>query len=330
MEGEIKTKIFYGIDVFKLVCTILIVFMHTYCRDYGKAGAWFVDAICNIGVPFFFIASGFFFAKRLLLNEIRVGGKYLRKYLGRVTKMYIAWSVLTLPITFLIIERAHGDYPLYLKAVYLVRLFLFTGSIGIYWYVLALIYNSVIIYFSFKKKADHWLYVFAFLFWIIGTLYNSPYNNGNALFESIHVIFGSERNFLNVGLFYMSIGYFFAKHECKGNVWVLIFLFLMSIVARSLEVEYLHTNTLQALEAVLLFMIGINVRFNQLEKYSLSIRKLSTAIYLEHFPFILLFDWYLTKGTALDFNVTLVFSVLAYFILMRLLPDKAVKMLYGN
>lgn len=74
MEGEIKTKIFYGIDVFKLVCAILIVFMHTYCRDYGKAGAWFVDAICNIGVPFFFIASGFFLLKDYCLMRYEWGG----------------------------------------------------------------------------------------------------------------------------------------------------------------------------------------------------------------------------------------------------------------
>ena len=34
-------KYYQGIDVFKFMCALLIVFMHTYCRDYGQLGKWF-------------------------------------------------------------------------------------------------------------------------------------------------------------------------------------------------------------------------------------------------------------------------------------------------
>ncbi len=133
----------------------------------------------------------------------------------------------------------------------------------------------------------------------------------------------------NVGLFYMSIGYFFAKHECKYRVPMLLSLFLISVALRSVEIECLGTNTLQAVEAVLLFMIGVNVKFDRMEKYSLTVRKLSTAIYLEHFPFILLYDFYLKKGTVECFTVTLVFCFVAYFILQKVLPRKAMQTLFG-
>lgn len=203
---------YYSIDLFKFFCAFLIVFMHSHCRDLGDSGTWIVDVICQIGVPFFFIASGFFYTKGLLRNKTDEK-TYFCKYFRRVSYMYIAWSIITLPIAYIIIERAHGDYPTFLKWIYLFRLFFFTGSIGIYWYVLALVYNSAIIYYAHQKKWIPTLSIIAVLFWIIGIIYNSPYNNGNLFFESIHVIFGSERNFLHVGLFYMCIGYCFAKYE---------------------------------------------------------------------------------------------------------------------
>lgn len=166
-------NIVFSIDFFKFICAFLIVFMHTYCHDFGKVGSWIVDVISNIGVPFFFIASGFFYTKGILRNATEEK-KYFFKYFTRVCKMYIAWSILTLPIAFLIIERAHGEYPILLKFIYLIRLFFFTGSIGIYWYVLALVYNSAIIYYAYKKKSVSILFIFAILFWMIGVIIIHP------------------------------------------------------------------------------------------------------------------------------------------------------------
>lgn len=326
------SKIYYLIDTFKLVCAILILFMHTYNRDGGEIGAWFLNVLSSIGVPFFFIASGFFYTKGLIRhNKTNTTKEYFTKYFKRVSLMYIAWTILTLPIAYLIIERAHGDYSTFLKFIYLIRLILFTGSIGIYWYVLALVYNSIILYFAFKKKLKYSLFIGSFILWIIGCVYNSPFNNGNMFFESIHIVFGSERNFLNVGLFYMAIGYLFAQHEEKIHFklrWIIV-AFLVSILLRTLEVEYYHTHTLQALQATLLFLIGINISFKP-KYYSTSIRELSTAIYLQHFPFILLFDFYLQKGTRLDFTITLLFCIIMFFVIKRILPHKFYKTLYGG
>ena len=326
-------SIYYSIDLTKIFCAILIVFMHTYSQDLGNTGTWIVDVICNIGVPFFFIASGFFYTKGLMRNE-KEERKYFSKYFTRVSWMYLAWSIITLPIAYIIIQRAHGDYPTFLKFIYLLRLFFFTGSIGIYWYVLALIYNSAIIYYAHKKKFIPLLFVISTIFWIIGTIYNSPYNNGSLFFESIHIIFGSERNFLHVGLFYMCIGYLMAKYEnlLKMNVHYLMIAFMGSIFLRSLEVQYLHTNMLQALEAILLFLVAININQEtfKLQKYSLQIRQLSTAIYLEHFPFILLFDFYLREGTAIDFTMAILFCIVFYFFMKRILPTKWFGVLYGG
>lgn len=116
------------------------------------------------------------------------------------------------------------------------------------------------------------------------------------------------------------------------NLSGLIIGFIGSIILRTLEVEYLHTNSLQALEATLLFLIAININQEtfKLKSYSTQMRQLSTAIYLEHFPFILLFDFYLRRGTMIDFSMAILFSIVCYYGLKRILPKKALGILYGG
>lgn len=329
MTTDYVKKYYQGIDIFKFICALLIVFMHTYCHDYGQLGKWFHQVITTIAVPFFFIVSGFFFTKGLLRNQdIKT---YRNKYLKRIIQMYLIWSIITLPISwFLIIAKGHPDYSFILKIIYQLRLFFFTGSLGIYWYILALIYNSLIIYLVFKYKKDLLLYIVSILLFFIGVIYNSPYNNGNFVFESIHVVFGSERNFLNVGLLYMAIGYFIAKHKLHYNKFFILALIVLAIIIRSLEFKYVHTNIGQAIIAVLLFLYSLKFCNDSLKEISKSFRDLSTAIYLEQFPFILLFDFYLIKGTLIDFSITVIFCIALYYFLKKTLPQKYISLIYGN
>ena len=80
---------------------------------------------------------------------------------------------------------------------------------------------------------------------------------------------------------------------------------------------------------ILLFFFSYSIilpnRFNS----TYHIRKLSTAIYLGHFPFILLFDYYLKRGTIIDVTAALIFSIILYYFIVKLLPNKISTILYG-
>lgn len=324
-------KNYNTIDLFKFICAILIVFMHTYCRDLGENGSMFVKTICAIGVPFFFITSGFFLGKGFERNNNDIDKKeYYKKYLSRLIKMYLGWSIITLPIAFIIVQEAYSEQSILFKIAGIFRLFFLVGSIGIYWYILSLIYCSVIL-FCYQRKGWRLLYLFiiATILWCCGTIYDSPFNNENILFKCIHVIFGSERNFLNVGLFYMIIGFYFQKyeHKLKMNSYILICLMCITIILRLIEVVYIGTNTLQALEATVLFILAIN--FNIKTNQAKIMRELSIAIYLLHFPFILLFDFYLVKGTLIDFSTTLLLCFIIFYFLKKYLPSKIRQTLFG-
>lgn len=140
---------FKGIDVLKLVCALLVVYTHTYCYESGWG---FIRHLFSaLGVPFFFIASGFFFAKGLNRNH-DAPLQYVKKYVQRVSVMYLLWTLLSFPVAWMNLSIAHADYTWWMKCIYLVRCLFLTGSVGIYWYVLSLIYNSVIIYHADKYK----------------------------------------------------------------------------------------------------------------------------------------------------------------------------------
>lgn len=320
-------ELYVGADLMKLICAFLIVFLHTYNHDWGVFGEWVHATLSPIGVPFFFIVSGFFYGKGL--QKSGVSKDYFCRYVKRIFYMYFFWSVMTLPVAWMNLGIAHADYSVELKLLYIVRCFFLTGSIGIYWYLLALIYNSIIIYYAVKWQRETLLYVFALIFFVVGVLYDGGLLKGTIVGTIIHVAVGSERNFLNVGLFYMCIGLLFAKKFVKFSAVVTFSFFVLMLVAATWYNSVSSYRIMQAPLAVLLFIIAFQYTYAYLLPYSLVMRKLSTAIYLGHFPLILVFDYYLVRGTILDFSLVVVVSLVLFYILLFICPQRILKMIYG-
>lgn len=219
-----------------------------------------------------------------------------------------------------------------MKILYHLRLFFFTGSIGYYWYILTLIISAVIIRWFFKKKKTSWLLFIASLLFLWGCAYDSPLNKQQPCFEILHVVFGSTRNFLNIGLFYMLIGFIFPAPEAttcpERNKSLSTVCLLASIAIRTVEALYLKTSCTIALVAISALFVAFSFDFPSISRISVELRKWSVAIYLLHCPFILSFDFYLRRGTLIDFPSALAFSLAAYFLLTRLVP-KCSGVLFG-
>ena len=329
--NEVKT--WYGIDLFKIAAAVLIVYMHTYNSDWGLIGEGIKQVLSSAGVPFFFIASGFLF--RIGLNRNwALGGKdrereWFGKYILRLTKMYIVWSLITFPVAILIVNRGHPDYGIAMKILYHLRLFFLTGSLGIYWYILALIICAFIIRWCYHRHLIGALMSVGFLFFLWGCVYNSPFNNHGSFMEVLHVLFGSERNFLNMGLFYMLIGFVFPVgkegpfHKVAPPVML-----VLSILLRYLEWRLIGTCFTIVFVAVAAFWSAVSFSYNFASRFSFDARKLSIGLYMLHFPFILVFDFSLNKGTALDFTMTLLFSIVVFCLIQVALPRLS-KLLFG-
>lgn len=223
--------------------------------------------------------------------------------------------------------------------LYIVREFFFSGSLGIYWYILALIYCALIIFVFKKFNKEKVLYVISLVLFIYGLLFNAEIiNSDSVLYKLIDIPFGSERNFLTVGLFYMNIGTIFSNNVKKitrlysnnnhiiSVTWVLLLVFT---ALKIWEVFFFPIHFLQAFQAIALFFIAMNTKFSFLDGKTQNIRKVSTALYMLQFPFILLFDYYLKRGTLIDFPLTCAFCFIIWFILSKVLPKKVNRMLFG-
>ena len=321
-------KVYPGIDFIKLICALLIVYTHTFCWDTGKFGIWIRDEISIIAVPFFFVASGYFYG--IGIRNAQNKRKYFLHYCTRIIKMYIIWTILSLPAAWFDLTLSHEEAGIWIKILFLIRSFFFKGSVGVYWFLLALIYNSFIFYVVYMKKIEKILYPLAVILFGVGVLYSASFLSGTLHEKIIHLFFGGTNNFLNIGLFYMAIGYYLSDKVIKikgtiaGGICIALLVF-QTFINTALPFKFFHAFT-----AVALFVFAHQIECTMIRPFSKRIRKLSTAIYLEHFPFILLFDFYLKRGTLLDFTVTLTFTILLYALISKLLPEKWTNNTYGN
>lgn len=64
MNLTAKQTTYNLIDILKLFFSIAIVIMHLHMFEGNPLEPFITPLICQVGVPFFFVASGFFVAER--------------------------------------------------------------------------------------------------------------------------------------------------------------------------------------------------------------------------------------------------------------------------
>lgn len=325
-----EKKIYYGIDYCKLLCAVLIVYMHSV-RGSSQLVFWVRDVFTTIAVPYFFIVSGFFYGKGLMYAGYDNSKEYTKRYFKRLFILYTAWSVLVIPVSILCIVRRYPDSSVFFRVIYLIRMYFLSGSCGIYWYILALLINCWLLYLLYIKKISNILLgIIAISSFVIGVMYNSHHFQDCFFFELIHVIFSSPNNFLHTGLIYMLIGYYFAFREIRYNIIFLLMLFVMFVFARSWECKNSDFQFVQLFLAVVLFLIS-SQKIKGDVKYSKWSRRLSMALYLEHFPILLLIDYYYwIDSFYIVFSMMLMICTLLYFLMRQCLPNTLFMMFYGE
>lgn len=297
----------------------------------GKVGNLFIANVCCMAVPFFFIVSGYFFGRGLEKNENYSKKEYFKKYEKNLLKMYIVWSLIGIPFMVKTYLKIYGRNYSYIFLL-MIRNVFFSGTFGIYWYILAMIGGSILIYYFSSKNKLKLMYLLSFIFFIFGVLYTGfqsiAENNiiFSYLFKLTWVIFASERNFLMVGWFYMSIGYYLATHEIKIKLSWSIVLFILFTGLKFGEsylnsTDILNGNTIsivQALQAVAYFLIAINLKLNCMQGISKTMRELSSTIYFTHFLFIDIINPTQVGNTVVTFVQVMLLCTAFYFVIKKI------------
>lgn len=321
-----EKKEFIAVDYMKLMCALLIVGLHTNVFKSVNSEAVFLfnEIISRIGVPFFFLASGFFVAEKL------EDGAKLMQYIKRLLLLYLIYSLIYLPQMILVWKREGRAF--WECVIIFFRKFFLVGTYGQLWYFVGLAIAVLCLYLLVKvlKLPLMANITIASVLYIIGVL-GSAYKTWFAAFPAVrdillgyYDIFETTRNGVFFGLLYVMSGYYLrtcAAKIKKGK----IYLFLTVLFFGMLTAEAYFARGFVVAEgfdmmfslfplSICLFLAVCSVQIS--EQYLTAgrkVRNISTLIYGFH----LCVEFYVTEILCIRLGINV--NSIVWYILIAVL-----------
>ena len=94
-----RGKQYAAIDIARYVSALLVVCIHVYpfAGISETFNTYFIQTLCRLAVPFYFVVSGFFFFRKWDPDEEEANEAHFKRYEWRILKLYLIWSVIYLP-----------------------------------------------------------------------------------------------------------------------------------------------------------------------------------------------------------------------------------------
>lgn len=278
-----------SLDICKILMAICVVAIHTHPLEHCATIIVnnIYDSFVRMAVPFFFLSSGFLLAQKFEASYTSQKNiAIVRKYLLKIIKMYVVWTVVYLPMA---VYHFVSSGTSVLKAVLLyIRGFVFVGeqyNSWQLWYLLstiyALVFILILIYFKITPKNA---IIFSSIIFLIsiGIDYLSAYaDNSNTFLElfikMIKVSIGSGR--ILTGLFYLPLGSFLFQKQPNLKVsWsMLVSGYLLNVFVQN---SY-WSSFFVAISSIGLFCVINTITLPDSRVYPF-VRKMSTIIYFLH------------------------------------------------
>ncbi|MCL2508521.1 MAG: acyltransferase [Oscillospiraceae bacterium] len=220
----------HAVDVFRYVCAVLVVSIHTHPFEEinYNAGFFASQIITRVAVPFFFAVAGYFYIGSLL-----AGTRVLWKYIKKLVFVYTFWSVFYFIISYYRYHRAEMSVGAFITGR-VIQDYFFRGSEYHLWFFPALIFSVLMAAWLKKLRL---MKIFAYispLLFAVGCL-SLAYKNVAAQVPVLAGIFGwSEftafRRILLTGFPFFMTGYFLnafkSKWEKLSNKKMLTMIFI--------------------------------------------------------------------------------------------------------
>lgn len=263
-------RLYKGIDVMKFLMAFIVVAIHTTTSN--------LLGLRDIAVPFFFVASGFFLFKKLDLCTPEEEVVYQKKWLLRVLRIYLVWTVIYMPFT--IYGLLQDGHPFLTSAAIFFRNFIFIGENYLswqLWYLLGMIWAGCIVFIFRKLKVSVW----AMLLIGIALTPIAQIMDLKSMWL-YHALFKVTRNGIFIGFPFMAAGGLIARFDTRlFNPIVWLFVSIVFLVFTR------FASWMNSFTAVALFLFAASIKDIGFISDSVSciIRKSSTIIYLSHMVF---------------------------------------------
>lgn len=234
-------KNYNSIDLFKFICAIMIIIIHTApFSSYSKVLTFGLrNIVCVVAVPFFFIASGFIFFKKIEnLKEETEKRNAFKKHILRLVVMYCLWSLVYLG--FVLYKWFSKGFEWAFVLEYIKDFFL-EGSYQTIWFLPALIVSTALVYLLRKKISYKTIFLISLPIYLFTLLGSSYYGLSvdipviNSIYKVYYSLFDSVKNGVCFGLIFVSMGGWIAnqnetKTGLKMNIILIIVFFILFAV----------------------------------------------------------------------------------------------------
>ena len=196
-----QNRRYASIDVARFFCALLVVAIHVRpLETYTELGNFLLDkGLCRIAVPFFFLVSGFFWARKPMTV------KSLSSFLGRILVLYALWTAIYYPI----VAECQNMTNYWRRCI-------LSGSYYHLWYYPAMIVAVILTWLFFRNRGGIAVGI-AFACYFIGCMGESYYgffadNEAvTTLAEKYFALFWSTRSGLFFGFFFFALGAYLQK-----------------------------------------------------------------------------------------------------------------------
>lgn len=329
LSSERYTAIDYikGLAAFAIVCIHTEPFSNATIMG-GRYIYFIIDTLARFAVPFFFIVSGFLFVKKIISCEDN-GNNYYYNYFKKLAQLYFGWTIFyflyyvgqELWVSYVSHTRFHSLYIPEMNTIPIIKLLIkifYLGYAGVHlWYLIALLWSITVLFLFYKYNKLNILLLLSFVLNIIGLF-------GNSYRGIIYLPF-STRNAIFFGLFYCTLGGFFAYHEKEihnkisrlgeSTFGYLVGLFCgTQLIERALLIENFHdeitgdffVSTIPL--SICLFLWVLSKRGMMNKSLVAVVGATSVGIYVIHYFFISMF-WDIKMLLGLD-SRTVIYNVL--------------------
>ena len=313
-------KEYAAIDIARYISALLVVCIHTYpFIDISETfNIFWLQTICRLAVPFFFVVSGFFFFKKQTEDE-NENRELLKKYVSRLLKLYIIWTIIYIPYT--IWNYSTTGFAWYSIFAY-IRDFFMSGSYYHLWFLPALMIGMVLVCKMYEKKGLSFTLKASLALYIIGYFINiyAPIWESLPVVKILYGFFTktivTPRNGIFFAPLFLSMGMLLAKTKGVSKKeskigFIVSFLFLVvevTIYYKLHLLQYLSSMFITLIPAVY-FMVSylLKVKIPYKEQYKI-FRQESVLIYTSHILFVKVLFLFSPKMNLIVYFLTLACS----------------------
>lgn len=228
-RGFMKKNFFYGIDVFKLLCAVLIVCIHTAPLESlsTRANSLLVNCFCRVAVPFFFVSSGFLVFKKVQIGQ-NFGFSPIWKYVKKILWLYLFWSAVYFPFTAARIYRNRGTGAALSIFLDWLKNMVFSAGYGFLWYLPATAAAVLAVGFLLKKRVSiNAVLAIGFCLYLVGLCGQSYFGlvrqiphspELSAAVKSVYDFIGTTRNGIFEGFVFIALGAKLSQKENFGTL----------------------------------------------------------------------------------------------------------------